>query len=78
MKYYIDRFNDVLLTYRLDRLLQTEDLLLQKMQRAGLAAMTRERGGARRMNAIHPIFQLHLARRLKTQSEYFFFPISEN
>lgn len=78
MKYYIDRLNDIFLTYRLDRLFQTKDLLLKKMQRAGLAAMTRECGGTRRMNAIHPIFQLHLTWRLKNTKRTFFFSVSED
>ena len=48
------------------------------MQRAGFAAMTRERGGARRVNTIHPVLQLHLTRRLNTKRTHHVFSLNQN
>lgn len=56
------------LVVRLDGLLQAEDFLLQQVQRARLAAVAREGGGAGRVDAVDPVLQLDLAPRLEPQT----------
>ena len=51
-------------TYRFDGAFQAEDLLLEQVQRAGLAAVAGEGGGAGRVDAVDPRVQFRLARSL--------------
>ena len=52
-------------THRLDVLLEPVDVFLEEVQRARLAAVPREGRRARRVDRVHPVLQLDLARRLQ-------------
>ena len=52
-------------THRLDVLLQAVDVLLEEVERARLAAVPREGRRARRVDRVHPVLKLNLARRLQ-------------
>lgn len=58
-------------TYRLNGFVEAENFFLQEMQGPGFTPMSSKCSGTSGMNAVYPVFQLHLARRLynsKTQS----------
>ena len=59
----------IVTTHRLDALLEPVDVFLEEVQRARLAAVPRERRRARRVDRVHPVLQLNLARRLQTRNE---------
>ena len=53
-------------THRFNVLLESVDVLLEEVQRTRLAAVPREGRCACGVDRVHPVLQLHLARRLKT------------
>ena len=55
----------IVATHRLDALLQPVDVLLEQVERPRLAAVPRERRRARRVDRVHPVLKLNLARGLK-------------
>ncbi len=56
-------------THRLDSLLQPVYLLLQEVERAGLAAVAGEGGGAGGVDRVHPVLQLNLTGSLRKERE---------